>query len=169
MTRKVVFCTLAGLLMLLSRPLAAQITTPSPLIGSWQLTLTPTTPPVTPPVIPIPGLATFTTDGSMIETDGTEVVPTRTTTASPVFGTPGHGIWQPGPAIGNLYIQFISLLVNPNGSLHAKRLATITGTVDSTGNNFSGTYTSDIADSSGHTTVTSGTVTGLKIPHPALP
>ena len=52
------------------------------------------------------------------------------------YGTPSHGIWQPAPAIGNLFIQFISLMVNPNASLHARRIVTIIRALDSTGNNF---------------------------------
>jgi hypothetical protein len=87
-----------------------------------------------------------------------------------VYGTPGHGIWQPAPAIGNLFIQFISLMVNPNASLHARKIVTIIGALDSTGDNFKGTYDSHVVDPTGHTIVMStGTVTGERIPHPLLP
>ena len=172
MTPKLVLAgTFSALILFAIQPLAAQTPNQPPLVGSWQLTLTPNTPPVTtPPVIPIPALATFTADGSMIETDGTEVVPAMMTGGAVVHGTPGHGIWQPAPAIGTLYIQFISLMINSNATLHAKRIVTITGAVDSTGNHFSGGYTYQIVDPAGHViTMGSGTVSGQKIPHPLLP
>jgi hypothetical protein len=121
-------------------------------------------------VVPVPGLATFTSDGSAVETDATEVVPMMIAAGTAVYGTPGHGIWQPGPAVGNLFIQFISLMVNPNTTLHAKKIVTITGTLDSTGNHFSGNYHFELVDPTGHIiTMGSGTVTGQRIPHPLLP
>ena len=87
-----------------------------------------------------------------------------------VYGTPGHGIWQPGSAVGNLFIQFISLMVNPNTTLHAKKIVTITAALDSTGNHFSGNYHDELVDPTGHIiTMGSGTVTGQRIPHPLLP
>lgn len=172
MTRKLVLAGMfSGLILFAIQPLAAQTPSQPPLVGSWQLTLTPNTPPVTtPPVISIPALATFTSDGSMIETDGTEAVPAIMAGGTVVYGTAGHGIWQPAPAIGNLFIQFINLMVNSNATLHAKRIVTITGAIDSTGDHFSGAYTYQIVDPTGHAvTMGSGTVKGQKIPHPALP
>src|ERR1700693_6058586 len=104
---------LAGL-----EPLAAQGPPPPPLAGSWQLTLTPahSNPPTTAPTIY--ALATFTSDGSAIETDSSEVAPVSPAMITGVHATAGHGIWQPAPAFGNLFIQFISFVVNPNGSLY---------------------------------------------------
>jgi hypothetical protein len=103
----------------------AQPTSMSSLTGSWQLTLTPKAPIAAAiPLAAVPGLVTFTSDGSLVESDATEAVPS----AIAVYGTPGHGIWQPGPAIGNFYIQYISLFVNHNATLHSKKTVTITGT-----------------------------------------
>jgi hypothetical protein len=169
MTRRAILVGMfLGLILLTIQPAAAQVSSTSPLVGSWQLTLTPNSP--TPPVVPIPALATFTADGSVVETDGSEATPAMVSTVHIVYGTPGHGIWQPAPAIGNLFIQFISLLVNPNASLHARRIVTIIGALDSTGDNFKGSYDSHVVDPTGHTIVMStGTVTGQKIPHPLLP
>ena|ERR1700720_2719768 len=166
----VLACTFFGLSLSAIRPLAAQGTNPPSLTGSWQLTLIPATPPASmPPVAPIPGLATFTSDGSVIETDATEVVPMMVA-GTAVYGTPGHGIWQPGPAISNLFVQFISLLVNQNETFRAKKIVTITGSLDSTGNHFRGSYSFELVDPTGHIITTgSGTVTGQKIPHPLLP
>ena len=149
--------------------LAAQTTTPS-LAGSWQLTLTPSSPTAAAPV-PIHGLATFTSDGSMVETDSSEIVPAiASSSGGSIYSTPGHGIWQPGPAAGNLFIQFISLELNRSGALHARKTVTITGVLDSTGNQFSGNYNYQVVDSMGRTAATgTGTVTGQRIPHPLLP
>ena len=150
-------------------PLAAQSPTPAPLAGSWQLTLTPSrqNPPATAPTIH--ALATFTADGSMIETDSSEVAPIAPAVTA-LYATDGHGIWQPAPAFGNLYIQFISLVVNQNGSLYARKTVTMGGALDSTGNNFSGNYSFVLADPNGGVLATgSGTVTGQRIPHPLLP
>ena len=171
MTRKAIFLSLfLGLTLLGIQPAAGQLASTSPLVGSWQFTLTTNNPTATAPVVPIPALATFTADGSVVETDGTEAAPALVSTVNVVYGTPGHGIWQPAPAIGNLFIQFISLMVNPNASLHARRIVQIIGALDSTGNNFKGTYDSQVVDPMGHTIAMSrGTVTGQKTPHPLLP
>jgi len=170
MRRKLVLtCMSFGLLLLAIEPLAAQATSPPSLAGSWQLTLTPVSPLASVPM-PIQSLATFTLDGSVIETDASEVIPMMNAAGTAVYATPGHGIWQPGPAVGNFFIQFISLLVNQNETLHAKKIVTITGALDSTGNHFSGNYHFELVDPTGHIiTMGSGTVTGEKIPHPLLP
>jgi hypothetical protein len=59
-----------GLILLAIQPLVAQATNPSSLAGSWQLTLIPISPLASVPK-PIESLATFTSDGSVIETDAT--------------------------------------------------------------------------------------------------
>ena len=151
-------------------PLAAQSPTPPPLAGSWQFTLTParSNPPTTAPTIY--ALATFTSDGSAIEADSSEVAPISPAVTNGFRATAGHGIWQPAPAFGNLYIQFINLVVNSNGSLYARKTVTIGGALDSTGNNFSGSYSYVLTDPSGGVLATgSGTAAGQRIPHPALP
>jgi hypothetical protein len=168
-SKLVISLVIFGAILLGIEPLAAQTTTPT-LAGSWQFTLTAAGPIPTPNAPTIQALATFTSDGSVIETDSSEVAPISPTTAAPVRGTPGHGIWQPAPAIGNLFIQFISLVVNQNGSLHARRTVTINGVLDAAGNNFSGTYSYVLVDPKGGVlTMGSGTVAGQRIPHPLLP
>jgi hypothetical protein len=158
-----------GLILLAIQPLVAQATNPSSLAGSWQLTLIPISPLASVPK-PIESLATFTSDGSVIEADATEVIPMMNSSGTAVYATPGHGIWQPGPAVGNFFIQFISLLVNRNETLHAKKIVTITGALDSTANHFTGNYGYELVDPTGHVIMKgSGTVTGEKIPHPLLP
>ena len=149
-------------------PSSAGATNPPSLTGSWQLTLTPVNPTTVVPTH-IASLATFTSDGNVIETNATEIVPTILE-GQAVYGTPGHGIWQPGPAISNLFVQLVSLLVNQNGTLHARKITTITGSLDSTGSHFTGTYSFELVNPAGTVIGTgSGRVTGQLIPHPLLP
>jgi len=156
-----------GLLAIAVQPTSAAAATPS-LAGSWQFTLTPTAPP-TPPVVQIPGLATFTTDGSVIETDGSEFVPVPPTAAPIKPATPGHGIWQLGATPVTLYVQYISLVLDPDGSLFARNITTMLLTMNSTGDQFSGTYETDQEIGTTTKTLSKGTVSGQLIPHVPLP
>jgi hypothetical protein len=115
----------SGLTLLVTLHLDAQSPNPMALVGSWQLTFTPNNAAVASSIAVVPGLATFTASGSVVETDGTEVIPLRIAATPAVYGTPGHGIWQAGPAIGRFFVQFVSFLVNQNATLHAKRTVTI--------------------------------------------
>jgi hypothetical protein len=159
-----------GAVLFAMEPLTGQTPPPS-LAGSWQLTMLPGNPnaAVTEPTIYV--LATFTSDGSMIESDSSEVVSIPPSARSGLrAATAGHGIWQPAPAFGNLFIQFISLVVNQNATLYGRKTVTIIGALDTTGNNFSGSYSYVLVDPNGGLLATgSGTVTGQRIPHPVLP
>jgi hypothetical protein len=157
------------MILLAEARLGAQTTTPPSLAGSWQLTFAPVSPTAV-STVPVQGLATFTADGSLVETDATEVTPGSTATGGVTNGTPGHGIWQHGPAVGNLFIQFTSLVLNHNGVLQARRLVTITGALDATGNHFSGNYESHLSSPAGHVTgTTMGSFTADRMVHPLLP
>jgi hypothetical protein len=154
-----------GLIAIAVQPMSAVAATPS-LAGSWQFTLTPTTP--TPPV-EVPGLVTFTTDGSAIETDGLEFVPNPAST-TPINGsTPGHGIWQPGNTPASLYVEYISLVLNTDGSLYGRNVTTMLVSLNSKGNQFSGSYTTTQEVGTITRILSSGTVSGLLIPHVPLP
>lgn len=132
--------------------------TPPSLTGSWQFAEHSNS---SAAVSVIAGLATFTADGSVVETDTGEAA---------VHATPGHGIWQPAPVFGTLYIQFISLSANPNGSLHSKKIVTMFVTPNTAGDQFSGEYSFEVVDPTGRALATgAGTVTGQLIPHPLLP
>jgi len=140
--------------------------TPS-LAGSWEFTLTATTPT---PAVEIPGLATFTTDGSVIETDGSEFAPIPSSTATVKASTPGHGIWQLANTPETLYVQYISLVLDADGALYARNVTTMFLTMDTTtGNSFKGTYTTEQTMGTLTRTLSSGTVTGQLIPHLPLP
>ncbi len=160
--------TVCGLLLLLA-PHVSAATKPA-LIGSWQLTFTPSTP--TPPAISIPGLATFTTDGSVIETDGSQVAPGPGSSTGVTYGTPGHGVWQLLPALTGFYIQYISVSVNPDGSLYAKNVtvASVAVTGSGTAVTLTGQYTTTSTGPTGTPPrTTTGTLTGQLIPHQPLP
>lgn len=132
------------------------------LTGSWEFTLNPDSPSASPVSMAIDGLATFTSDRTVIETDAAEVVG---------HATPGHGIWQQGPIPnGYLFVQFVSLTPYSNGLLHSKRTLTMLVTVNPAGDQFTGTYEFLVVNAAGTTIGTGGgTVTGKLIPHPLLP
>jgi hypothetical protein len=159
---------ICGLALLPGQPTSLEAAGLS-LVGSWQLTFVPATPPI--PAIPIQGLATFTSDGTMIETDTSEVVPgVAASGTGTTYATPGHGIWQPGPAITTLFVQFFSVVANPDASLYGKTTVTITASLDTTGTKMKGGYESVLTDPSGNVLRSiTGTITGSLIPHPKLP
>ena len=144
----------------------------STLTGSWTLTFSPTSP--TPTVSPaggFGGLATFISDGTVVETDTSQTAPSATSNATPPPSTPGHGIWQPGGAVGTFYIRFVSLTPNKSGGVQSRKTVTITGSLDSsTGNVFHGSYNTQVTDPNGNTlSSTAGTVIGQRMLHPLLP
>jgi hypothetical protein len=153
--------TLCMLLLLPIHPVSrAQVgTTPTPLTGSWEFTLKPNSSPSGESLIA--GLATFTSDGSVIETDTSE---------AGLHLTPGHGIWVPSPLVGRWFIRFTNLVASPNGTLRAKRILAMTAELNSTGDQFSGGYSFGTVDTSGHVIATgAGTVAGQLMVHPFLP
>lgn len=159
-----------GLIAIVSQPMSMAAANPS-LAGSWQFALTPTTPT---PGVSIPGLATFTADGSVVETDGLEVVPNLgpAEVIAATFSTPGHGVWQLLPARTNFYVQYISIVANPDGGLNSYDTTTMTvGVVSATAmTRLSGEYTTVRTDPNGNVMKTvSGTVAGQLIPHPKFP
>jgi hypothetical protein len=171
MSRKLLLsCMFCGLGSLAIQPVIAQTgTTTTSLVGSWEFTLTPNPSPNPSPSIS--GLATFTSDGTVIETDTSEVVPVQISPGGSVTrGTPGRGIWQPSPVFGSWFIRFISLMANPNATLHAKKIFTMTVALNSTADQFSGGYSFEVVDPTGRAITTgSGTVAGQLMVHPLLP
>ena len=173
-------CVLCGLILVAIAAGRAQNSTPaSGLVGSWELTLTPNSgkAPKT-----ISGLATFTSDGTVIETDTSEAVPMPVSAqldtewervsarGAAVFGTPGYGIWQPSPVFGSLFVRFTSLFTNPDSTLHSKRIVTMTITLNSTGDQFGGGYSFVVLDPTGQAIMAgSGTVKAQMMTHPVLP
>jgi hypothetical protein len=107
----------------------------------------------------------------VIETDTSEVIPVQISAGGPVLrSTPGHGIWQPSPVFGSLFIRFVSLVANPNATLHSKKIVAMTVTLNSTGDQFSGSYSFELVDPTGHAITTgSGAVAGQLMVHLLLP
>ena len=137
----------------------AQTATSKPsLVGSWEFTAKPNP---DPSGTLVAGLITFTSDGTVVESDTGEAAR---------HATPGHGIWQLGPTPGIWFIRFTSLDANRDGTLHSSRVVTITVTLNSTGDQFSGNYSFEVVDPTGHAlTMGSGTVAGQLMVHPLLP
>jgi hypothetical protein len=168
-------CVLCGLILLAIPSGRAQSgTLASGLVGSWELTLMPDAGKAPKA---ISGLATFTSDGTVIETDTSETTPMPVSAQLDtgrervaVFGTPGHGIWQPSPVFGSLFIRFTSLSANPDSTLHSKRIVTMTVALNTTGDQFAGGYSFVVLDPTGHVIMTgSGTVRAKLMAHPLLP
>ncbi|MGH9822099.1 MAG: hypothetical protein ACREDR_02400 [Blastocatellia bacterium] len=157
---------LCGIAAFVAQPAFAQ--SPS-IIGTWQMTLIPNTPP-SPPTIPIAGLASFHSDNTAEATGGGVLVgpiPDPVSTAPLGGPTPALGYWSPGPGpASTLFIlQFTSLITNENGTLFATRSFVATVNVNAANNQFSGSYSFTITDTSGNVIDTgSGTITGKLIP-----
>jgi hypothetical protein len=170
MSSKTLFASiLSGLMAIAIQPMSAA--TPS-LAGSWQFTLTATTPPSsTTPATETPGLATFTADGSVIETDGSEFAPSvPSSTAEVIKATPGHGIWQLANTPETLFVKYISLLLDADGALYGQNMTTMFLTIDATtGTTFKGAYTTLQIIGTLTRIVSTGTVSGVLIPHVPLP
>jgi hypothetical protein len=162
MLRKVLFVgTIGGLIVILAQPVFTQNANNSnaTIVGSWEFTATPSASSSEPSV---PGLATFTSDGSLIEDDATELAPGH--------ATPGHGIWQPSPAVPNLFLRFTNIVAHPDASHTTRRIVTMTVGLDSTGNEFSGGFSFEVVDPSGRVLTTgTGTIVAHRLVHPALP
>ncbi len=170
MSSKTLFASiLCGLIAIAVRPMSAATPT---LAGSWQFSLTAATPSAsTTPATEIPGLATFTADGSAIETDGSEFAPSvSSATAEAIKATPGHGIWQLANTPATLFVKYVSLLLDVNGALYGENLTTMFLTIDATtGTTFKGSYTTVQTVGTLTKILSTGTVTGILIPHVPLP
>jgi hypothetical protein len=143
MSRKLlaVFTLLAGGAFL-SLPVQAQ--TNSLLTGTWEIVLQSNG---STPGPAVSGLASFIADGTMVETDGAEIFkqPFGTNTK----GTPGHGAWKAGATSGQWYISFFSLILNPNGTLFARKIIAATVGINPAGSQFQGTYQQQVVNPSG--------------------
>ena len=167
MSKRTIFASVfCGLIAIAVQPMSAA--TPS-LAGSWQFTLTSTSPTATPPAAEIPGLATCTADGSVVETDGSEFVPVLSSTGAAKTSTPGHGIWQLANTPETLYVRYISLVLDADGALYARNVTTMFLTMGANGNSFKGAYSTEQTIGTLTKLLSSGTVTGQLIPHVPLP
>ncbi|HEY6334172.1 MAG TPA: hypothetical protein VI756_32960, partial [Blastocatellia bacterium] len=146
---------------LVTQPAFAQTTTPTSLVGSWQLTLTPST-----STTGVAGLANFTSDGGGIATsaDGILVGPAS---GAPSALNPAFGNWNicaacTGPA-NQANMEFIGDITNSDGSIAGTRTFTATVVVSSSGS-FSGSYQLVVTVGT-ISALSDGTITGALIPH----
>jgi hypothetical protein len=108
----------------LSRPMVAQeIEGANPqsskseaLVGSWTATFVSVDNP--PSFPPIPVLLTINADGTMVETDGSALVPfAPDPNTGLTYTSPGHGVWQfPG---GKFAIKFVQIVAKSDNTLFA--------------------------------------------------
>ena len=104
-------------LTLLAGALAAQSDTArNPIIGTWEISFYSSANP--PAFKPIPGLITFTSDGTVIESDGGEVAPTSTPVGTQ-YGTTGQGVWQDEGEKG-IHMKLIEIFANSDNTLGAR-------------------------------------------------
>jgi hypothetical protein len=118
------------------------------LVGAWTANfLSVDNPPSFPP---IPVLITFTSDGTLIEGDGSQVVPIPPPPdTAQIFGTTGHGVWH--FVSGNRFtIKFIQFGVNSDSSLAAQGTLEFSLELDGARNTFHGVGTFKFVDGSGN-------------------
>jgi len=125
----------------------------APLLGTWETVLKGSTGPA------IEGLASFIGDGTIIETDGSELI--KQTLATGAKGTPGHGAWKAATTTGQWNVSIFSLIVNADGTLFARRIVAATIGLNAARNQFQGTYQQQIVSAAGSVISTSsGTLSG---------
>jgi hypothetical protein len=161
----VVFFVSGLAVLIVSQPGFAQTQQASnSLVGAWRFSLAPSA------GTPTEGLISFTSDGTVVENDLSEIAAQPTGTGSISPATAGQGIWQPSPVFGKFFVRFVSLAARPNATLRATRVITMTIGLNSSGNQFLGGYTVETRDASGRTVASGlGTVSGTEMTHPQLP
>jgi hypothetical protein len=70
---------------------------------------------------------------------------------------------------GVLFVQYFSLVVEADGALYATNVTTMTVSLNSAGNQFTGSYTTDQLIGGQTKLISSGTVSGTLIPRNPLP
>ena len=151
---------LGCLMVFVAQPAFAQAQSAS-LVGSWELSLTPSS-----GTVAVAGLANFTSDGGAIATAaGILVGPVAPGSTSTTPLNPAFGNWNGSGPIGTgAAFKFVSLVTNADGSIAATRTFQATVTVNANGNGFTGTYTVETVEG---TVVIHGTgsISGSLIPH----
>lgn len=118
------------------------------LVGSWTANFISVDNPASFP--PIPVLITFTSDGTLIEGDGSQVVPVPPPpNTAQVFVTTGHGVWH--FTSGNQFaIKFMQFGANPDNSLAVQGTLEFNLELDATRNMFHGVGTFRFVDATGN-------------------
>jgi hypothetical protein len=92
---------------------------------------------------------TFTSDGTVVESDGGEVAPTVIPGLPTQYGTAGHGVWKCGED-GEVTLKFIEIYVFPNNTLSATGTLKFTIKLDADGDAFAGPGTFKFVDPNGN-------------------
>jgi hypothetical protein len=86
------------------------------IVGAWKINFVSQTSP--PQFQPIPGVITFTSDGTVVESDGGEVAPTVIPGVPTQYGTAGHGVWKRRED-GEVVLKLLEIFVFGNNTLSA--------------------------------------------------
>jgi hypothetical protein len=117
------------------------------IVGAWTIKfVSPTSPPQ---FQPIPGVITFTSDGTVLESDGGEVAPTVIPGVPTQYGTAGHGVWKCGE-YGEVTLKLIEVFVFPDDTLSATGTLKFTLKLNANGDAFAGSGTFKFIDPKGN-------------------
>ena len=117
------------------------------IVGSWKINfVSPTNPPQ---FQPIPGVITFTSDGTVVESDGGEVAPTVIPGVPTQYGTAGHGVWKRRED-GEVVLKLIEIFVFGNNTLSATGTLKFRLKLDEDDDAFFGSGTFEFVDPNGN-------------------
>jgi hypothetical protein len=115
------------------------------LVGSWTATFTPI--PGDPvQFAPIPALFTFTSDGTLVETDGGGLQPSPDLK---MFGSPGHGVWRKLKDHTYEFKNVIIVINAVDATLFLTITVHMTVVLDKSGDKFKGNGTFKVVDTNG--------------------
>jgi hypothetical protein len=117
------------------------------IVGAWKINFVS---PANPPQFqPIPGVITFTSDGTVVESDGGEVAPTVIPGVPTQYGTAGHGVWKRRDD-GEVVLKIIEVFVFGNNTLAATGTLKFTLKMDEDDDAFFGSGTFEFVDPNGN-------------------
>jgi hypothetical protein len=117
------------------------------IVGAWKIKfVSPTNPPQ---FQPIPGVMTFTSDRTIIESDGGEVAPTVIPGVPTQYGTTGQGVWKCGEN-GEVVLKIVEIFVFPDGTLSATGTLNFRIKLHDDGESFSGSGSYQFVDPKGN-------------------
>jgi hypothetical protein len=116
------------------------------IVGTWKIMfVSPTKPPQ---FQPIPGVITFTSDGTVLESDGGEVAPTVIPGVPTQYGTTGQGVWR-CEGDGDFLLKIIEVFVFGDNTLSATGTLKFKIKLNADGDYFSGPGTFKFVDPKG--------------------
>jgi hypothetical protein len=141
----------AGLAVNLSAETGDEARRNEGIVGAWKIQfVSPTNPPQ---FQPIPGVMTFTSDRTIVESDGGEVAPTVIPGVPTQYGTTGQGVWKCGED-GEVVLKIIEIFVFPDATLSARGTLKFSIKLHDDGKSFSGTGSYQFVDPNGNVLAT---------------